>query len=450
MYLHLERALVYANGKFDSKIDFLVNIGNSVSCTANGAYGIFKTLDLKNGNYIVVPGFADVHVHLREPGFSYKETIAAGTKAAARGGYTTVCPMPNLNPAPDCAENLKKQLEIIEKDAVISVIPYGTITKGENGSELSDMEGLVHTADLAGFSDDGRGVQSAEIMKQALLEAKGLGKIIAAHCEDSSIPGENSESEWKQVERDITLARETGCSYHVCHVSAKESIELIRKAKAEGADITCETAPHYLVLDDSMIEDDGCFKMNPPIRKKEDREALIEALKDGTIDMIATDHAPHSAEEKARGFAESVMGIVGLETAFPVLYTEFVKTGVITIEQLVKLMNENPRRRFGLEQTGFSIWELDEEYEIDTQEFKTLGRSTPFAGRKVCARCIVTVHNDEAVWADEEFMESHKKADTGIDERLRTPQGMQVPGMTGRAGVGMGISGMSAGRKQQR
>ena len=442
MYLHLERALVYVNGKFDSKTDFLVNLGSSVSCTPNGSYGIFKTLDLKNGNYIVVPGFADVHVHLREPGFSYKETIAAGTKAAARGGYTTVCPMPNLDPAPDNAENLKKQLEIIEKDAVIGVVPYGTITKGENGAELSDMEGLIAAAaGLAGFSDDGRGVQSADIMKQAMLEAKRLGKIIAAHCEDNSIPGENSESEWKQIERDIALVRETGCIYHVCHVSAKESAELIRQAKAEGLDITCETAPHYLVLDDSMIEDDGRFKMNPPLRKKEDREALTAALKDGTIDMIATDHAPHSAEEKARGFAESVMGVVGLETAFPVLYTELVKTGIITLEELVKLMNESPRKRFGLEQTGYAIWKLDEEYEVDPQEFMTMGRSTPFAGRKVSGRCIATIHNDKTVWADEAFIEANKKENIGIADRLNTPQGMQVPGMAGRAGAGMGING---------
>ena len=394
MYLHLEKALVYANGKFDRKSDFLINIGENLSCAANGSYGVWKTLDLKDGNYIVVPGCADVHVHLREPGFSYKETISAGTKAAARGGYTAVCTMPNLNPAPDCAENLKKQFEIIEKDAAISVVPYGTITKGENGEELSDM---------------GRGVQSAEMMKKAMTEAKKLGKIIAAHCEDDSIPGEESASEWKQIERDIELARETGCAYHVCHISTMESAELIRRAKAEGVDITCETAPHYLLLDESMRSDDGCFKMNPPLRKKKDREALLEALKDGTIDMIATDHAPHSAEEKARGFAGSVMGVVGLETAFPVLYTELVKTGAITLEELVKLMNENPRKRFGLEQTGFSVWELDEEYEINPEEFASLGRSTPFAGKKVYGRCIATINSDKIVWADEVFLESHKR-----------------------------------------
>lgn len=428
MYLHLEKALVYANGKFDRKSDFLINIGENLSCAANGSYGVWKTLDLKDGNYIVVPGFADVHVHLREPGFSYKETISAGTKAAARGGYTAVCTMPNLNPAPDCAENLKKQFEIIEKDAAISVVPYGTITKGENGEELSDMAGMLALAEncieertkdadssvqkayaLAGFSDDGRGVQSAEMMKKAMTEAKKLGKIIAAHCEDDSIPGEESASEWKQIERDIELARETGCAYHVCHISTMESAELIRRAKTEGVDITCETAPHYLLLDESMRSDDGCFKMNPPLRKKKDREALLEALKDGTIDMIATDHAPHSAEEKARGFAGSVMGVVGLETAFPVLYTELVKTGAITLEELVKLMNENPRKRFGLEQTGFSVWELDEEYEINPEEFASLGKSTPFTGKRVYGRCIATINSDKVAWVDEAFLESHKR-----------------------------------------
>lgn len=422
MYLHFEEASVYMNGKFEKKNDFLFYIGEGVSCASSGLYGGIRALDLKNGNYAVIPGFADVHVHLREPGFSYKETIASGTKAAARGGYTTVCPMPNLNPAPHCPERLQEQLSLIERDAVISVVPYATITKEQKGEELSEMAALAameknnKKAKIAGFSDDGHGVQNGSLMKQAMVEAKKHGKMIVAHCEDNTFPSEDSASEWRQIERDLALVRETGCAYHICHVSAKESVALIRQAKQEGLDVSCETAPHYLVLDSSMTEDDGCFKMNPPIREKADREALLAAVKDGTIDMIATDHAPHSVQEKEKGFADSLMGIVGLETAFPVLYTELVLTGVLSLEQLIRLLSENPRRRFGLEHSGYSIWELDEEYEIDPAAFLSMGKSTPFSGRRVQGRCIATVFDGRTVWADEEFMESHRGSNTGINE----------------------------------
>ena len=363
----------------------------------------------------VFPGFVDVHVHLREPGFIYKETVASGTKAAARGGYTEVCSMPNLSPTPDSMENLKIQLDAIEKDAVIGVHPYGTITVGEKGEQLSDMETIAPY--VIGFSDDGRGVQNDNMMKEAMLTAKKLGKIIVAHCEVNELlrggyihdgeyakkhdhKGICSESEWKQIERDIELIREIGCAYHVCHISTKESVDLIRKAKAEGLDITCETGPHYLLLDDSDLQEDGRFKMNPPLRSAADRLALIEGIKDGTIDMIATDHAPHSAEEKSRGLKLSLMGVVGLETAFPVMYTGLVKTGVITLEKLIDLLSTNARKRFNLplSENDFSVWNLDKKYTVNPDDFLSMGKSTPFAGNEVFGECIMTVRDKKAAY----------------------------------------------------
>ena len=368
---------------------------------------------LQGGEYVVFPGFCDVHVHFREPGFSYKETIKSGSLSAARGGYTDVCTMPNLSPVPDSAEHLKKQLDIIERDAAIRVHPYGAITVEEKGETLADLKGL--SPFVVAFSDDGRGVQSIETMKDAMLTAKSLGKVIAAHCEDDSLlnggyihdgiyakmhghKGICSESEWKQIERDIKLVAETGCAYHVCHVSTKESVELIRDAKKSGVFVTCETAPHYLVLDENDLKEEGRFKMNPPLRKKEDRLALIEGAVDGTIDMIATDHAPHSAEEKAKGLKDSPFGIVGLETAFPVLYTELVKKGVLSLYRLVYMMTEAPRKRFSIPNCGYTIWDLEANYSIDTNEFLSMGRSTPFEGNIVYGKCLFTVIDGNVVY----------------------------------------------------
>ena len=360
-------------------------------------------------NLAIFPGFADVHVHFREPGFSYKETILTGSSAAARGGYAAVCTMPNLNPTPDTLEHLRQQLDIIDRDGKIRILPYGTITMGEKGEELSDMEEMAPY--VCGFSDDGRGVQDPEMMKAAMRKAKALGKLIVAHCEDNSLlrggyihdgeyakahghRGICSESEWGPIARDLELVRETGCGYHVCHISTKESVDIIRKAKAEGLDVTCETGPHYLLLDDSYLQEDARFKMNPPLRSREDREALIEGIIDGTIDMIATDHAPHSAEEKGRGLEKSMMGVVGIETAFPLLYTGLVKKGVITLEKLIELMHTNPCKRFGIDlpmEENFTAFDLDAEYDIDPAEFLSMGRSTPFTGEHVFGRCKLTV-----------------------------------------------------------
>ncbi len=368
-----------------------------------------------SSEYVIFPGFCDVHVHFREPGFSYKETIAAGSRAAARGGYTAVCTMPNLNPVPDSVENLGIQRRLIEETACIHIYPYGAITIGEQGEALSDLEGMA--PDVVGFSDDGRGVQSDDMMRQAMLRAKALGKPIVAHCEVNSLlrggyihdgdyakahghRGICSESEWGQIARDLKLVRETGCAYHVCHVSAKESVALIRKAKAEGLDVTCETGPHYLVMDDSDLQEDGRFKMNPPLRGKEDREALIHGILDGTIDMIATDHAPHSAEEKSRGLEKSAFGIVGIETAFPILYTCLVKPGILSLNKLLELLCVNPRRRFGLPLgTDYSIWDLNAAYPIDPKDFLSKGRATPFAGWQVSGKCIATICDGKLVYA---------------------------------------------------
>ena len=373
-------------------------------------------LSVPENRYLILPGFCDVHVHLREPGFSYKETIRTGTMAAARGGYTAVCSMPNLNPVPDSLEGLKQQTDVIARDAVIDVLPYGTITKGQMGEALSDMDDLAPL--VCGFSDDGRGVQSDDRMREAMTKAKQLGKMIVAHCEvngllfggyihDGAYAKEHghrgicSASEYLQIERDLELVRETGCSYHVCHISAKESVALIRRAKAEGLDVTCETGPHYLILSDCDLREEGRFKMNPPLRSEEDRQALLEGILDGTIDMIATDHAPHGAEEKARGLEKSPFGIVGLETAFPLLYTELVKPGILSIEKLVDLLCNNPRRRFGIPmKDDFTVFEIAKPYRIDPNEFLSMGRATPFTGKEVYGRCVLTVHNGKTVWSE--------------------------------------------------
>ena len=368
--------------------------------------------------YIIVPGLCDVHVHFREPGFSYKETIASGSAAAAHGGYTAVCTMPNLDPVPDSAEHLQVQLDAIKRGAAIKVLPYGAITVGEKGERLADMEAISDK--VCAFSDDGKGVQNDEMMREAMTAAKRLGKIIAAHCEDNSLlfggyihdgeyarmhghRGISSASEYKQIERDLRLAEETGCAYHVCHISTKESVELIRQAKARGVNVTCETAPHYLVLCDEDMQEDGRFKMNPPLRSREDKKALIEGIKDGTIDMIATDHAPHSAEEKGRGLEKSLMGVVGLETAFPVLYTELVMKNIITLDRLVELMSFKPKERFGIDTNNdFAVFDISEAYKIDPEDFLSMGRATPFAGREVFGRCLLTVHNEKVVYKAED------------------------------------------------
>lgn len=379
-----------------------------------------KILDFA-GCYLF-PGLVDVHVHLREPGFLYKETILSGSKAAARGGFTTVCSMPNLNPVPDCSANLQVQLDAIRRDAVVRVLPYAAISKGELGKELVDFAALA--GDVVAFSDDGKGVQDEQMMRQAMLAAKGLGKIIAAHCEDETLVhggcihqslyaerrghrGISSASEWKQVQRDLQLAEQTGCAYHVCHVSTKESVQLMREAKARGVNASCETAAHYVLLSSLDMQEDGRFKMNPPLRDEEDRLAIIEGLLDGTIDMIASDHAPHSAEEKSRGLADSLMGVVGLETSFPVLYSGLVKKGIISLPQLLELMQVNPSRRFGIgssiavgQPADLTVFELDTAYELNPDDFLSLGRSTPFAWRKVYGKCLLTMCGGKIAWQE--------------------------------------------------
>ena len=373
------------------------------------------TLYIEKNGYLIMPSFVDVHVHLREPGFSYKETILSGTLASASGGYTTVCSMPNLNPVPDTLKNLKEQLDIIEKDGVIEVVPYGAITKGQKGEELSDMEDLAPF--VCAFSDDGRGVQKDEMMEKAMLKAKSLGKMIVAHCEDNSLlkggyihdgeyakkhnhRGICSESEFIQIARDIELVKKTKCAYHVCHISTKESVDIIRKAKKEGVDITSETAPHYLVLTDNDLQEEGRFKMNPPLRSEEDKKALIEGLKDGTIDMIATDHAPHSFEEKNKGLEKSAFGITGIEIAFPLLYTHLVKKGVVSLETLIKKMSLSPRERFGfkLNKNDYTIFNVKDEYEIRKEKLLSKGKSTPFDGEKVFGKCYLTVKDGKTVY----------------------------------------------------
>ena len=388
------------------------SFGVSVStCLLSDGLSVFNS-----SKYHIFPGFCDVHVHFREPGFSYKETIRSGSLASARGGYTAVCTMPNLNPVPDSVEHLKQQLDLIENEACIHVYPYGAITVDEKGEQLADLEGMA--PNVAGFSDDGRGVQNDDMMRAAMLRAKALGLPIVAHCEVNELlrggyihdgeyakthghRGICSESEWMQIKRDLELVREIGCSYHLCHISTKESVDLIRKAKAEGLDVTCETGPHYLVMDDSDLQEDGRFKMNPPLRSKADREALVAGIIDGTIDMIATDHAPHSAEEKSRGLEKSAFGVVGIETAFPICYTYLVKKGLISLEKLIELLVTNPRKRFGLELgCDFSIWDLDADYTVDPEEFVSKGHATPFSGWKVSGRCMATVCDGKLVWKE--------------------------------------------------
>ena len=412
-----KNANVYANGEFKKQTMLLDGASLSVFM------GDVSTIDAPTfDNIAIFPGFCDVHVHFREPGFSYKETIATGSAAAARGGYTAVCTMPNLNPTPDNPENLKIQTDIIKKDAKIAVFPYGTITKGQAGEELSDMDGMKD--DVIGFSDDGKGVQTDELMLKAMKKAHSLGKMIVAHCEDNSLlrggyihdgeyakehghRGICSESEFGQIARDLELVKKVGCKYHVCHVSAKESVEVIRKAKASGIDVTCETAPHYLTMTDLDLMEHGRFKMNPPIRSKEDRDALIEGIKDGTVDMIATDHAPHSAEEKSKGLEKSNMGVVGIETSFAVMYTYLVKPGIITLEELVEIMSVKPRERFEIESdVGFTVFDLGEEYKINPDEFLSMGKSTPFDGAQVFGKCLVTVYDGKIAYASEKLTEN--------------------------------------------
>lgn len=371
----------------------------------------------KMNQYFLFPGFFDVHVHFREPGFSYKETIRTGSLAGAHGGYTGVCPMPNLNPVPDSLEHLKVEQDIIDRDACIDLYPYAAITVGEKGEQVVDMESLADK--VIAFSDDGHGVQDGNEMEEGMRRAAKLGKIVAAHCEVNSLlhggyihdgqyarehghRGICSESEWGEIKRDAELAEKTGCAFHVCHVSTKESVQIIREAKARGVDITCETGPHYLVLDDSMLQEEGRFKMNPPIRSKEDQEALIAGILDGTIDMIATDHAPHSAEEKSRGLEKSPFGIVGLETAFPVSYTKLVKTGILTLDQLIDLLAVNPRKRFGvpMDRDSYTVFDLDNEYTIDPADFLSMGKATPFTGWNVYGKCLLTVCHGKVVWKD--------------------------------------------------
>lgn len=389
----------------------IAQAGETLFSLKDQQFSAVESLD--SSEYFIFPGFCDVHVHFREPGFSYKETIATGSMAAARGGYTAVCTMPNLDPVPDSCEHLKVQQDIIDSDACIGVYPYGAITAGEKGETLADMAAM--SGSVIAFSDDGHGVQSEDMMRQAMLEARDLGKLIVAHCEDNSLlrggyihdgqyarehghRGICSESEYGQIARDLKLAEETGCSYHVCHISAKESVELIRQAKKRGADVTCETAPHYLILDDSDLLEEGRFKMNPPLRDKTDRQALIEGIQDGTIDIIATDHAPHGAEEKAKGLAGSPFGIVGIETAFPLLYTYLVRTGIISMEKLMELLVVNPRKRFGIPLGNeFSIWSMEKTV-VDPEDFLSKGKATPFAGWEIFGKCLLTVYNGNIVF----------------------------------------------------
>ena len=421
MKILLNQMTVFRKGTAQ-KLSVLVEDGRIVSLSPNtppvsGA----RVIELKNGT--LFPGFVDVHVHLREPGFSYKETIAAGTRAAAHGGFTAVCPMPNLKPVPDSMENLQPQLDLIRRDGAVHVYPYGAITVGEKGEALADLEGLA--PHVVAFSDDGKGVQTQETMRQAMLRAKALGKLIVAHCEDESLVGGGyihdgayarahghrgnpSASEWKQLERDLKLVEETGCAYHVCHVSTKESVELIRQAKARGLDVTCETAPHYLVFNDTMLQEEGRFKMNPPIRSEADRQALLAGIQDGTVDMIATDHAPHAPEEKAGGLEKSLNGIVGLETSFPVLYTHLVRPGILSLETLIDLMHTNPARRFGigapLEEgapADLTVFDLDAQYTIRPEDFLSQGKSSPFAGERVFGKCLLTLSGGEIAWQAE-------------------------------------------------
>ena len=418
----LKNAAVFYKNQF-TVTDVLVQNGVIAEVSPAMDASLFPKAEVFDlNNCFLFPGLVDVHVHFREPGFLYKETIETGSRAAARGGVTHVCTMPNLNPVPDSAEHLEEQLAAIRKDACVHVYPYGAITKGEAGKELADLSDMAEN--VIGFSDDGKGVQEDAMMRRAMQEAAGLHKIVAAHCEVNELlhggyihdgeyakahghRGICSESEWRQVERDLRLCEETGCAYHVCHVSAKETVELIRQAKARGVDVTCETGPHYLVMNDTMLQEDGRFKMNPPIRSEEDRKALLEGVLDGTIDMIVTDHAPHSAEEKSRGLSGSLMGVVGLETSFAVMYTRLVKTGILSLEKLMELMHTNPSRRFGIgspieagSPADLTIFDLNRSYTVDPEQFVSKGKSTPFAGETLFGICKLTMVNGRLVWQE--------------------------------------------------
>ena len=378
-------ATIFKNGRFEQ--------GGELSAHSTS----FDSLFIDSTQYFIFPGFADLHVHFREPGFSYKETIVTGNASARSAGYTTVCTMPNLNPVPDSLENLKPQLDLIKNGADIRILPFGSITKGEGGRALSDMEQIAPF--VCGYSDDGRGVDDSGLMKEAMQRARALDKLISAHCEDGTQIKDSPEAEWKQIERDIMLADDIKCKYHVCHISTKESVALIRDAKRSGVNITCETAPHYLTLSQKNIRDEGGFRMNPPLREEADRLALVEGICDGTIDMIATDHAPHSAEEKSKGL-KSLNGIVGLETAFPILYTKLVKEGVIPLDRLIELMAVNPYKRLGIEPNGYTVYSLDEQYVVDPSTFNTMGRSTPYGGETVNGKCLATICDGRLVYID--------------------------------------------------
>lgn len=416
----IRNAKVFWDGAFAER-DVLVDKG-IIADISSSIVPAADALVFHMNNCFIFPGLIDVHVHLREPGFSYKETISSGTRAAARGGFTAVGAMPNLSPVPDSAENLQVQLDLIRRDALVRVYPYAAITKGQKQKELAALEALAENT-LA-FTDDGVGVEQKEMMEEAMLRAKSLGKIIAAHCEVASLvkggcihdgqyakthglPGISSESEWLEVARDIALVRETGCRFHVCHVSTKESIELIRSAKAEGLPVTCETAPHYLVYCEDDLKDEGRFRMNPPLRTAEDKKALIEAVLDGTIDMIATDHAPHSAEEKSGGLAKSANGIVGLEISFAALYTKLVKTGIISLERLIELMHTRPSQVFGIGQgltvgapADLTVFDLEADYTVDPEDFVSMGKATPFTGERVFGKCLLTLCNGKIAWQE--------------------------------------------------
>ena len=418
----LKNAAVFYKNQF-TVTDVLVQNGTIAEISPAMDASLFPKAEVFDlNNCFLFPGLVDVHVHFREPGFLYKETIETGSRAAARGGVTHVCTMPNLNPVPDSAEHLEEQLAAIRKDACVHVYPYGAITKGEAGKELADLSDMAEN--VIGFSDDGKGVQEDAMMRRAMQEAAGLHKIVAAHCEVNELlhggyihdgeyakahghRGICSESEWRQVERDLRLCEETGCAYHVCHVSARETVELIRQAKARGVDVTCETGPHYLVMNDTMLQEDGRFKMNPPIRSEEDRRALLEGVLDGTIDMVVTDHAPHSAEEKSRGLSGSLMGVVGLETSFAVMYTRLVKTGILSLEKLMELMHTNPSRRFGIgspieagSPADLTVFDLNRSYTVDPEQFVSKGKSTPFAGETLFGICKLTMVNGRLVWQE--------------------------------------------------
>lgn len=417
MGIRLTGGRFYRSGRFIPG-DVAFENGRLTDLSSENAGSFDISIPLKGA--AILPGFVDVHVHLREPGFFYKESVDTGTLAAARGGFRAVCAMPNLSPSPDSLPHLKEEMALIRRDARVTVAPYGTLTQGRRGEgSLSDMEAMA--PHVCGYSDDGVGLNDEALMRAAMEKAKALGKVVAAHCEDprlipqggaihqgayartQGIPGIPSASEYEPIARDLRLAKETGCAYHVCHVSCKESVALIRRAKAEGVDVTCETAPHYLLLCQDDLKDEGRFKMNPPLRNREDQEALMEGLADGTIDMIATDHAPHSAAEKAGGLRSSAMGVVGLETAFPLLYTYLVKTGKLSFKRLIALMAFNPARRFGLENgaaDSFTVWDLESQGKVIPQDFVSKGRSTPFEGWPLWGKCLLTVANGEIAYQE--------------------------------------------------